>query len=195
MFAAGRLFFQSRQESLMDMTTEHRSGTAARPVGLVIRQKDPNNLEMPFDQLGDFITPTELFYIRSHFPTPELDLVDYRLSLGSKRRILGDRESRRLHSCSRLPAAYGNQSVETKTISMGCGAQHRHADCRQSSRQYLVVSRTWKAPSSKLPGHLPRPCRPESRPGGRIPRERRSCGPALSPATDPAPGSSGTRYD
>jgi len=37
------------------------------PVGLIIRQKDPNNLEMPFDQLGDFITPSELFYIRSHF--------------------------------------------------------------------------------------------------------------------------------
>jgi hypothetical protein len=28
---------------------------------------------MPFDQLGDFITPAELFYIRSHFPAPELD--------------------------------------------------------------------------------------------------------------------------
>jgi hypothetical protein len=40
---------------------------------LIIRQKDPNNLEMPFDQLGDFITPSELFYIRSHFPTPRLD--------------------------------------------------------------------------------------------------------------------------
>jgi DMSO/TMAO reductase YedYZ molybdopterin-dependent catalytic subunit len=66
----------------MDMTTEHRSGPTARPVGLVIRQKDPNNLEMPFDQLGDFITPTELFYIRSHFPTPELDPLAYRLSIG-----------------------------------------------------------------------------------------------------------------
>jgi hypothetical protein len=28
---------------------------------------------MPFDQLGDFITPAELFYIRRHFPTPQLD--------------------------------------------------------------------------------------------------------------------------
>ena len=45
----------------MDMKTENWSGTAMRPVGLIIRQKDPNNLEMPFDQLGDFITPSELF--------------------------------------------------------------------------------------------------------------------------------------
>src|SRR5258707_1246637 len=57
----------------MDMKTENRSSTATRPVGLIIRQKDPNNLEMPFDQLDDFITPSELFYIRSHFPTPKLD--------------------------------------------------------------------------------------------------------------------------
>jgi DMSO/TMAO reductase YedYZ molybdopterin-dependent catalytic subunit len=66
----------------MDMRTENWSGIAARPVGLIIRQKDPNNLEMPFDQLGDFITPAELFYIRSHFPTPELDPVTYQLSIG-----------------------------------------------------------------------------------------------------------------
>src|SRR5258705_13149851 len=66
----------------MDMKTKRMSGTAVRPVGLIIRQKDPNNLEMPFDQLGDFITPSEFFYIRSHFPTPELDPVAYRLSIG-----------------------------------------------------------------------------------------------------------------
>jgi DMSO/TMAO reductase YedYZ molybdopterin-dependent catalytic subunit len=66
----------------MDMKTERMSGTAVRPVGLIIRQKDPNNLEMPFDRLDDFITPNELFYIRSHFPTPELDPVAYRLSIG-----------------------------------------------------------------------------------------------------------------
>ena len=65
----------------MDVKTESWSSTAVSPVGLFIRQKDPNNLEIPFHQLGEFITPTELFYIRSHFPTPELDTVEYRLSI------------------------------------------------------------------------------------------------------------------
>ncbi len=65
----------------MDMKTDNWSGKATRPVGLIIRQKDPNNLEMPFDQLEDFITPSELFYIRSHFSTPELDPLAYRLSI------------------------------------------------------------------------------------------------------------------
>jgi hypothetical protein len=57
----------------MDMKTKRMSGTAVRPVGLIIRQKDPNNLEMPFDQLGDFITPAEYAVIsprRSWIPSP-----------------------------------------------------------------------------------------------------------------------------
>src|SRR6202043_1154426 len=74
----------------MDMKTENWSGTARRPVGLIIRQKDPNNLEMPFDQLEDFITPSELFYIRSHFPPPKLNPLTYRLSIsGAVRNELG----------------------------------------------------------------------------------------------------------
>ena len=65
----------------MDMKAQNWSSTAVSPVGLIIRQKDPDNLEMPFDQLGEFITPSELFYIRSHFPVPELGSADFRLSV------------------------------------------------------------------------------------------------------------------
>src|SRR3954467_6098739 len=50
-------------------------------MGLVIRQKEPKNLETPFDQLDSFLTPTELFYVRSHFPTPRLDAGSYRLEI------------------------------------------------------------------------------------------------------------------
>src|SRR6201981_1322349 len=48
-------------------------------VCLIIRQKEPNNLETPFDQVDSFLTPTELFYIRSHFSTPKLELASYQL--------------------------------------------------------------------------------------------------------------------
>src|SRR3954452_22421933 len=47
--------------------------------GLIIRQKEPTNLETPFDQVDSYLTPTELFYIRSHFPTPKLKLASYQL--------------------------------------------------------------------------------------------------------------------
>jgi DMSO/TMAO reductase YedYZ molybdopterin-dependent catalytic subunit len=50
-------------------------------VGLIIRQKEPCNLETPFDQVDSYLTPTELFYIRSHFPAPKLDLASYQLSI------------------------------------------------------------------------------------------------------------------
>jgi len=50
-------------------------------VGLIIRQKEPNNLETPFDQVDSFLTPTDLFYIRSHFPAPKLDLASYQLRI------------------------------------------------------------------------------------------------------------------
>jgi DMSO/TMAO reductase YedYZ molybdopterin-dependent catalytic subunit len=49
--------------------------------GLIIRQKEPNNLETPFEQLDSFLTPTELFYIRSHFAAPKLDLASYQLRI------------------------------------------------------------------------------------------------------------------
>src|SRR6202167_4982818 len=55
--------------------------TQAASAGLIIRQKEPINLETPFDQVDSFLTPTELFYIRSHFPAPKLDLASYQLRI------------------------------------------------------------------------------------------------------------------
>ena len=51
------------------------------PGGLIIRQKEPPNLEMPFDQVDSYLTPTELFYIRCHFPAPRIDVVGYQLRI------------------------------------------------------------------------------------------------------------------
>jgi DMSO/TMAO reductase YedYZ molybdopterin-dependent catalytic subunit len=59
-------------------------GIASRqssPAGLIIRQKEPTNLEMPFDQVDSYLTPTELFYIRSHFPAPSIDVASYQLRI------------------------------------------------------------------------------------------------------------------
>jgi DMSO/TMAO reductase YedYZ molybdopterin-dependent catalytic subunit len=50
-------------------------------IGLIIREKEPTNLETPFDQVDSYLTPTELFYIRSHFPAPRLDVASYQLRI------------------------------------------------------------------------------------------------------------------
>jgi len=47
--------------------------------GLIIRQKEPENFEMAFPTLADFITPVERFYVRNHFPVPKLDLKTWKL--------------------------------------------------------------------------------------------------------------------
>lgn len=46
---------------------------------LIVRQRDPENLEFPFTSLDSYVTPNDRFYIRSHFKTPELDLASYKL--------------------------------------------------------------------------------------------------------------------
>jgi DMSO/TMAO reductase YedYZ molybdopterin-dependent catalytic subunit len=47
--------------------------------GKIVRGEDPLNLEMPFETLRDFITPTESFYVRTHFSIPKIDKNDWRL--------------------------------------------------------------------------------------------------------------------
>src|SRR5437016_1257534 len=41
--------------------------------GKIVRAEDPLNLEMPFEKLESLITPTESFYVRTHFPIPSID--------------------------------------------------------------------------------------------------------------------------
>lgn len=49
--------------------------------GMIIRQNSPRNLEFPLAHLQSWKTPTEHFYVRSHFPVPEIKLTDYRLTV------------------------------------------------------------------------------------------------------------------
>ncbi|PYL18420.1 MAG: sulfite oxidase [Verrucomicrobia bacterium] len=54
--------------------------------GKIVRGEAPLNLEMPFETLDGFITPTKSFYVRTHFPIPKIDKNKWRL------RIEGDVE-------------------------------------------------------------------------------------------------------
>jgi DMSO/TMAO reductase YedYZ molybdopterin-dependent catalytic subunit len=41
--------------------------------GRIVRSEEPLNLEMPFETVERFITPTKSFYVRTHFPIPKID--------------------------------------------------------------------------------------------------------------------------
>src|SRR5438876_7084374 len=47
--------------------------------GKIVRGEAPLNLEMPFEKLDGFITPTKAFYVRTHFPIPKIDKSKWRL--------------------------------------------------------------------------------------------------------------------
>jgi DMSO/TMAO reductase YedYZ molybdopterin-dependent catalytic subunit len=49
--------------------------------GLTVRMNEPRNLEAPFSHLTTFRTPTEQFYVRSHFAVPTVDAKSYRLKV------------------------------------------------------------------------------------------------------------------
>jgi DMSO/TMAO reductase YedYZ molybdopterin-dependent catalytic subunit len=54
---------------------------SASPAGLIVRENHPPNLESPFELLDGLLTPNHLFYIRNHFPVPQLDARTHRLNL------------------------------------------------------------------------------------------------------------------
>ncbi len=49
--------------------------------GLILREKEPENLEFPFSTFTSFITPNEQFFIRSHFAVPKLNPRSWRLTV------------------------------------------------------------------------------------------------------------------
>jgi DMSO/TMAO reductase YedYZ molybdopterin-dependent catalytic subunit len=64
------------------METHGNEPTLRRSIGgLIIRQNEPRNLEAPFAQADSYLTPTALFYIRSHFTAPNVDVASYLLRI------------------------------------------------------------------------------------------------------------------
>ena len=51
----------------------------AETPGMIIRQKEPENLEFPFDSLNSFLTPNDRFYVRNHHPVPKLEAATWKL--------------------------------------------------------------------------------------------------------------------
>jgi DMSO/TMAO reductase YedYZ molybdopterin-dependent catalytic subunit len=94
-------------ETMMERSNEQYADNTAQfaAAGLIMRQKEPRNLEAPFDRIDSYLTPTELFYIRCHFSTPNLDHSSYQLCIdGAVRRpfTLSYKELRSMHSETRV---------------------------------------------------------------------------------------------
>src|SRR5256884_1452220 len=104
---------QGSKKHYVDNTAQFSSA------GLIIRQKEPKNLEAPFDRIDSYLTPTELFYIRSHFPTPDLDRAAYRL---------------RIDGAVQHPFTLSHEELR----SMPCETRVATLECAGNSRVFLV---------------------------------------------------------
>ena len=58
-----------------------RAATPPKPSGLIVREREPENLEFPFSELSGFITPNERFFVENHFGMPRLEARSFRLQV------------------------------------------------------------------------------------------------------------------
>lgn len=49
--------------------------------GLIVRDREPENLEFPFSALSSVVTANEQFFVRNHFAMPRLERKDWRLRI------------------------------------------------------------------------------------------------------------------
>jgi hypothetical protein len=61
--------------------TSSQDGSMFAPGGMIVRERDPLNLEMPFGSLDGFITPVDRSFVRSHFSIPRIDVKTWRLKI------------------------------------------------------------------------------------------------------------------
>ena len=57
-------------------------GGAQPDARLIVRSRTPQDLETPVQLLTDWITPNDVFFVRSHLPTPAVDTATWALSVG-----------------------------------------------------------------------------------------------------------------
>ena len=102
--------------------------TAGPHPGVIVRQWEPRNLEYPLPSLDGPITPTEQFYVRSHFDVPEADAKTWTLTV----------------QVSNGPIRFGNPEFNEKTFSLAdleaLGTEEKTVtmECAGNGRIFLV---------------------------------------------------------
>ncbi len=59
-------------------------GVDAKSSSMIVHSRKPEDLEMPLEGFLQAITPTELFYVRSHHYTPQVDLESFSLKVSGE---------------------------------------------------------------------------------------------------------------
>lgn len=90
--------------------------TPATPTsGLILRDKQPINLEMPASAVDGGMTPTNRFFVRTHFALPAIDLATWKLTVDGE---VENKLSLTLDDLRKMKA-------ETKTLLLECAGNGR----------------------------------------------------------------------
>jgi DMSO/TMAO reductase YedYZ molybdopterin-dependent catalytic subunit len=69
----------------MNRISKSSDGDPVPPAtGLIVREAEPVNLETPFGSLREFITRNDEFFVRCHFPIPDISRDKWRLRIGGE---------------------------------------------------------------------------------------------------------------
>jgi DMSO/TMAO reductase YedYZ molybdopterin-dependent catalytic subunit len=82
---------------------------------MIIREKEPANLEMPFGKLDGFLTSNDQFYVRSHFPVPKIDVRTWRLKI----------EGAVAHPLELSYDELTGMEMQTRTVTIECAGNSR----------------------------------------------------------------------
>jgi DMSO/TMAO reductase YedYZ molybdopterin-dependent catalytic subunit len=77
-----RRFLSQAGLALLPWTSARLLAAGPAAPQLIPRQHNPENLEFPLTALDSFVTPSDLFYVRNHFPLPKVDVKSWRLKVG-----------------------------------------------------------------------------------------------------------------
>ncbi len=66
------------------MQTLSATNPAEGKPGLILAKLQPENMETPLGAINTWVVPSELFYVRNHFPYPQIDLASWSLSVGGQ---------------------------------------------------------------------------------------------------------------
>ena len=91
------------------------ASTLTDAAGLIVRQRQPDNLEFPFSSLSSLITPNERFYVRCHFAIPQLEAREWRLRV----------EGAVAHPLDLSYDDLLNMAVQTRSATLECAGNAR----------------------------------------------------------------------
>ena len=91
------------------------SGEAQAFAGLIVREREPENLEFPFSAVHSLVTSSEQFFVRSHFAVPKIEQENWRLKI----------EGQVKHPCELSWQELRNMPSRTVMMTLECAGNSR----------------------------------------------------------------------